>query len=158
MSFFKFLKKTFSGVDERIPRMDSNIRCGFKIFPQGKDLTPDDIIDLQRGTIINVTSRGVGLLTSPLLSLEEMETYRKSSHNIYLDFVNPETDQAEKLIGDIRWMKSVQDVQTPYTEIGIAIITMEDTQRNIVLSQLFDDAPTPPDKEDTGEKQGGKEA
>lgn len=116
-------------------RVDIRLNCKYEVYP--KNAKPETFNNLIEGTVVNISSHGLGLVSAPPFSDIEKKALEENKDSIYIEAFSPEAGTNVKMIGEIRWIKNVLDVSSPYSELGVKLIQIKDDTREELLDNLF---------------------
>lgn len=120
----------------RAERVEVKFPCKYEIFHSKEN--KDSYTNLKEGIIINLSNHGFGLITAPPFDDEFKKRLRKKEYSIYIEAFSPENDTNLKILGEVRWARSVKDISKPYSEIGILLKSVKDDSKIEILDSLFD--------------------
>jgi len=142
MSFFSFLFNSFCKKDRSTFRAELQVPCKFIIYPANEEPQDKSTTGLQElmkaGAVINKSSAGLGIITSPPFDKSYSEKVEKD-HHIFIEAHSLQSNTHQKMRGKICWIKTILDVKEPYSEIGISILLVEDETQTQFLDALFGD-------------------
>ena len=135
MGFISYLINAFFST-YRNERVDVKVSCKYFIFTPAQ-AGENSFSPLKEGVLINVSTKGYGLITYPPFEKEYIEEVKKNKYGIYIEFISPETGTQINLKGEIRWLKNVDDIHKPYTEMGIVLTEVKDDSKSKIVDSLF---------------------
>jgi hypothetical protein len=147
MSFINFLMSSLKK-SERQERIEINSPCRFRLY-RTEDFQ-DSFEELTDGTAIDISVHGLCIAVSPCYS-EDYEKKIRQGHHMYLEIPAEDSDATVRMHGEIRWVRSVRDVQKPYTQMGVRVTSVKDDSKTEMLDALL------PGSEAAGEEEEKEE-
>jgi len=143
MSIISFLINSISK-KQRGERVEINSPCRYSVY---RATDPKETFDnLKDATVVDISTRGLQLVTAPAFPQDVEETI-KSDHCIYIEIFSEESGTTVRMQGEIRWIRTVRDIQKPYSQVGVMITSVIDDSKAELVDSLF----TESDKDDTPE-------
>lgn len=138
MSFFGFILQKLKKED-RTDREDVSVPCKFVLFKKGEAI-PTSASLFQTAAIINTSPSGLGMVVAPALTEEQKIAWTHDDQLIYIECESEDNNAIQKITGQVRWVKTITDVETPFSELGITLVSIDDNTTNDILNSILTDS------------------
>ena len=135
MSFLNYLIKYFTAKTLREERENTKCPCKYFIYRDTNKNNQNN--PLNNALIVNISSRGFGMIISPPFENTFQSRFKKDKYKIHIEIYVAEIKSNLIMNGEIRWIRSIKNIKKPYSEMGIKLTTAEDDSRKAILNLVI---------------------